>query len=89
MEALQDIEHRLKALLIEALGFEDLTPDDIDAETPLFGEDGLGLDSVDALELVMILDKHFGILIEDPEMGKEVLASIRVMAEYVLNHRKK
>ena len=89
MEALQDIELRLKTLLIEALGFEDLTPEDIDPETPLFGEDGLGLDSVDALELVMILDKHFGILIEDPEMGKQVLASVRVMAEYVLDHRKK
>ena len=89
MEALQDIEHKLKTLLIEALGFEDLTPEDIDPEAPLFGEDGLGLDSVDALELVMILDKHFGILIEDPEMGKKVLAGIRVMAEYVLEHRKK
>jgi len=89
MDSLQDIELKLKELLIEALGFEDLSPGDIDAETPLFGEDGLGLDSVDALELVMILDKHFGILIEDPEMGKEILANIRVMAEYVLKHRRK
>ncbi len=88
MDEIRKIEEELKKLMIEALGFEDLVPEDIDPEKPLFGDTGLGLDSVDALELVMIMDKHYGVLIEDPEEGKRVLSCVRTMAEFVVENRK-
>ena len=87
MDEIRKIEEELKRLMIEALGFEDLVPEDIDPEKPLFGDTGLGLDSVDALELVMIMDKHYGVLIEDPEEGKRVLSCVRTMAEFIVEKR--
>jgi acyl carrier protein len=62
---MNSLETELKALIIESLGLEDIAPDDIDADAPLFG-DGLGLDSVDALELGLALQKRYGITI-DPD----------------------
>ena len=66
---------------------EDIEPDDIDAEEPLFGE-GLGLDSIDALELIVLLEKSYGIKIEDPKDGKKIFYSIKTMAEYISEHKK-
>lgn len=72
----------LKAQLIEQLNLEEITPNDIDNDAPLFG-DGLGLDSIDALELIVLLDTHYGIKIENPEQGKEIFASVNVLAAFI------
>ncbi|MDR0694741.1 MAG: phosphopantetheine-binding protein [Prevotellaceae bacterium] len=78
---------QLKAQIIEALLLEDLTPNDIDPAAPLFVE-GLGLDSIDALELILLLEKQYGIRIEDPKERREVLQSVNAMADCILNHKK-
>lgn len=77
----------LKVEIIEALNLEDMEPDDINIDEPLFG-DGLGLDSIDALELIVLLEKNYGIKIEDPKKGKDIFASVRTMAEYITAHQK-
>jgi acyl carrier protein len=81
-------KEQLKTLIINALNLEGMTPDDIDDAAPLFGE-GLGLDSIDALELLMILDKNYGIKFTNREESKAVLKSINSMAEYIDKHGKK
>ncbi|MDP1622262.1 MAG: phosphopantetheine-binding protein [Bacteroidales bacterium] len=78
---------KLKKEVIEQLNLEETTPDDIDPDSPLFGE-GLGLDSIDALELIVLLEKNYGIKIEDPKDGKKIFFSIRSMAEYITEHQK-
>jgi len=80
-------KEQLKTLIINALNLEGMTPDDIDDAAPLFGE-GLGLDSIDALELLMILDKNYGIKFTNREESKAVLKSINSMAEYIDKHGK-
>lgn len=77
----------LKAQIIESLSLEDVTPEDIDADAPLFVE-GLGLDSIDAIELILLLEKKYGIKIENPQKRKEVLASVRTMAKLIMEHGK-
>lgn len=77
----------LKALIIRNLKLEDMTPADIDAAAPLFGG-GLGLDSIDALELVVGLEKAYGIRIPDEDVGKEAFASVNALADYVLRNKK-
>ncbi len=77
---------KLKEQIIEELSLEDLTADDIKDDEPLFGE-GLGLDSIDALSLVVVLDKEYGIQIDDPEQGKDILYSVKTIAEYIKNHK--
>jgi len=72
----------LKKMLIRTLRLEDITPDDIDDNAPLFKE-GLGLDSLDALEIVVALEKNFNITIPDEHVGKEAFASISALADYV------
>ena len=72
--------NELKTKIIEALKLVDLKPEDIDADAPLFGE-GLGLDSIDALELMLLLEKNYGIKLKNPAEGKEVFKSVRTMAE--------
>lgn len=76
----------LKQQIIEALNLQDMLPQDIEDDAPLFGE-GLGLDSIDALELLMLLDKNYGIKIEDPKMSKAIFASVNTMADYIEEHR--
>ena len=73
---------RLKKLVIEAMNFEGVTPDSIDDDAPLFGED-LGLDSVDALELVVTLEKEYGFRVESTELTREAFYSISTLATYV------
>lgn len=77
----------LKGKIIEQLNLEDVKPQDIDANAPLFGS-GLGLDSIDALELIVLLEKHYGLRIENPEAGKQIFSSIKSMAEYIQQNRK-
>lgn len=74
--------NELKTRIIEALKLADLEPEDIDTDAPLFGE-GLGLDSIDALELMLLLEKNYGIKLKNPAEGKEVFKSVRTMAEYI------
>lgn len=84
-----ELINELKEKIIEALNLEDLTPSDIDADAPLFGDEGLGLDSIDALELIVLLEKNYGIKITDPKQGKEIFKSVSVMADYIEKNRKK
>ena len=79
---------QLKEQIIEALNLEDLTPADIDADAPLFGE-GLGLDSIDVLELIVLLERNYGIKFQTHAEGKAVFQSVRVMAKYITDNRTK
>ena len=79
----EEIKYTLKKQIIEELNLEDIKPDDIKDDAPLFG-DGLGLDSIDALELVVIMENYHGIKITDESVAKQVLYSINSMAEYIL-----
>lgn len=85
MEALKT---ELKAKIIEVLNLEDISVEDINDNDPLFG-DGLGLDSIDALELIVLLDKDYGIKLTDPKDGKAIFQSIETMATYIAANRKK
>jgi len=78
----------LKEQIIEQLNLEDLTPEDIDEKDPLFG-DGLGLDSIDALELIVLLEREYGIKVENPADGKKIFYSIETMADFIEKNRKK
>ena len=73
---------RIKVLIVGALNLPDIEPGDIEDDAPLFGQ-GLGLDSVDALELVVAIEKEFGIRTESHEIGKQAFASARALAEFV------
>jgi acyl carrier protein len=84
---MDDLILKLKKEVIEQLNLEDISPDDINPDSALFGE-GLGLDSIDALELIVLLEKNYGIKIEDPKDGKKIFFSIRSMAEYITEHKK-
>ena len=79
----------LKQKVVEVLNLEELSAEEINENTPLFGVDGLGLDSIDALELIVLLDKEYGIRLSDPKQGKEIFYSIATMAEYIQKHRTK
>lgn len=78
---------KLKQEIIEVLNLEGMKPEDIPDQSPLFGE-GLGLDSIDALELIVLLEKNYGIKISDPSEGKAIFASVETMAKYITEHRK-
>ena len=78
----------LKNELIKVQNLEGVKPEDIGDDSELFG-DGLGLDSIDALELIVLLEKNYGIKLKDPAQGKEIFKSVRTMAEYVRAHRTK
>ena len=78
----------LKEKIIETLNLEDMKPADIDENAPLFG-DGLGLDSIDALELIVLMEKNYGIKLQDPNKGKDIFKSINIMAEYIEANRTK
>lgn len=85
---MEDLILKLKQEIIEVLNLEDVKPEDIENDGPLFGE-GLGLDSIDALELIVLMEKNYGIKLKDPAVGKEIFKSINVMAEYIKNNRTK
>jgi acyl carrier protein len=79
---------KLKVQIIKQLNLEDVKPEDIDPEEPLFGG-GLGLDSIDALELIVLLEKEYGIRIENPKDGQKIFFSIKSLAEFISAHQKK
>ncbi len=82
-----EIEEKLKLELIEHLNLEDLSPDEIDYDAPLFSEEGLDLDSIDALEITVLLERDYGLKIEDAEQGKEIMYSIRTIADFIRKNK--
>ena len=85
-QTIEELIQELRQELIKQLNLEDMLPESFDENTPLFGE-GLGLDSIDSLELVVLLDRNYGIKLKDPKEGRNVFYSIRTMAEYIQNNR--
>lgn len=81
-----DLENELKSLIITELKIEDKTVDDIADDEILFGE-GLGLDSLDAVELVVLLQKHYNVEIKDMEKAREAFVSVKSLADYIRSHR--
>lgn len=85
---MEELVLKLKEQIIEALKLDDLTPDEIDSQAPLFG-DGLGLDSIDALEIIVLLEKQYGIRLANAAEGKTIFTNIENIAKYVYENRKK
>lgn len=85
---MENLITELKVKIIEILNLEDVSVEDIKNDDSLFG-DGLGLDSIDALELIVLLDKEYGIKITDPKEGKTIFQSVEVMADYIQKNRTK
>tara|TARA_B110000091_G_C13734847_1_gene440647 strand:+ start:847 stop:1101 length:255 start_codon:yes stop_codon:yes gene_type:complete len=83
---MEKLKLELKEKIIKNLNLEYVSVSDIDDNDVLFG-DGLGLDSIDALELIVLLDKDYGIKITDPKEGKAIFLSIELMAQYITNHK--
>ena len=81
------LKAKLKTQIIQFLNLTDLTPADIKDDEPLFG-DGLGLDSIDSLELIVLLKKEYGINIKDPKEGRKALVDINTMADYIVTNSK-
>ena len=87
MSELEALHEELKTLIVEALVLEDVTPADIDTNAPLFAE-GLGLDSIDSLEIAMILEEQYGVTLgEDPETNVGIFESVRTLAQFVNENR--
>lgn len=84
---MEQLIEKLKRQIIEQLNLAELTPDEIDANAELFGS-GLGLDSIDALELIVLLEKEYGLKLSNPADGKQIFHSIHSMAEYILANGK-
>ncbi|MDL2262293.1 phosphopantetheine-binding protein [Bacteroidales bacterium OttesenSCG-928-I21] len=78
----------LKNEIIEVLNLEGMKPEDIDSDAPLF-VDGLSLDSIDALELIVLMEKNYGIKLANANEGRDIFKSVRVMAEYIEKNRTK
>ena len=79
---MEELIEKLKKQIITQLNLEDVNPDSISADDALFGE-GLGLDSIDALELIVLIEKEYGIKIENPNEGRKIFNTIRTLAEYI------
>ncbi|MFA5514731.1 MAG: phosphopantetheine-binding protein [Desulfuromonadales bacterium] len=80
------VKENLKKILIEGLNLEDITVDDIQDDMPLFGE-GLGLDSLDVVELIVLVQKHFGVEIKDMEEGRPALQTVNTLADFIEKRR--
>ena len=87
METTQ-LKQKLKEQIIEFLNLTSVKPEDIKDDEPLFGE-GLGLDSIDSIELIVLLNREYGIVIEDPKEGRKILVDLNTMADYIEKHRTK
>jgi acyl carrier protein len=88
METVQ-LKHQLKQQIIAFLNLTDTTPESIEDDKPLFGDGGLGLDSIDSLELIVLLNREYGIVIKDLKEGRKVLVDVNTMVEYIEKHRTK
>ncbi len=85
---MEELIEELKLEIIKTLNLEEMSPEDISPDDNIFGE-GLGLDSIDALELIVLMEKKYGIKLKDASEGKAIFQSIRTMAEYVSKNRTK
>ena len=85
---MEELIKELKEEIIKALNLEEMTPEDIDEHEALFG-DGLGLDSIDALELIVLSEKKYGIKLDNPAEGKKIFTNVVAIADYVSKNRKK
>ena len=86
--AAEELKLQLKELVIKYLNLLDTKPEDIKDDEPFFVE-GLGLDSIDAIELMVLLEREFGVKIEDPKVGRKILADVNTMADYIEKNRTK
>lgn len=85
---MSELKEKLKEQIISQLSLEDLTPSDISDDAPLFSEEGLGLDSIDALEFIVLLETNYELKISDPNQGREIFHSINSLAEYIGKNKK-
>ena len=87
MSQLEELVSELKVKIIKTLGLMDVAPEDIKDDSPLVGGD-TGIDSIDVLELVMMIEKDFGVKIDSKELGAKVFASVRALATYIFNNQR-
>lgn len=87
METAQ-LKQQLKKQIVEFLNLKSVNPDDIRDDEPLFGE-GLGLDSIDSIELIVLLSREYGITINDPKEGRKILVDVNTMVDYIEKNRTK
>lgn len=80
---MENLEATLKAQIIEQLNLEELDLQDFGNDTPLFGDDGIGLDSIDALELIVLMEKDYNLKIANPEDGSKIFKNVNTMAEFI------
>lgn len=85
---MEELELQLKVQIIEALNLEEITAEDIESDAPLFG-DGLGLDSIDVLEIILLLEREYGIKMENPKESREHFYSIQTLAKFIAENRTK
>ncbi|OGP67716.1 MAG: acyl carrier protein [Deltaproteobacteria bacterium RBG_19FT_COMBO_43_11] len=85
---MEDLVGELKVKIISTLGLMDIKPEDIKDDAPLVGGD-TGIDSIDVLELVMMIEKDYGVKIENKELGAKVFASIRILATHIFENQRK
>ena len=83
-----ELKEQVKAQIIEFLNLKTVKPSDIKDDEPLFGE-GLGLDSIDSIELIVLLSREYGIEIKDPKEGRKILVDVNTMVDYIEKHRTK
>ena len=81
-QTVEELIPQLQALIVKQLNLEDTAPESLDPDMPLFGE-GLGLDSIDAIELIVLMDRNYGIKMGDPKEARKVFQSVRTMAQYI------
>jgi len=86
---MEQLINDLKRQIKEALNLEELSLEDFDENAPLFGEEGIGLDSIDVLEIIVLLEKQYGIRVANSKEGKAIFQNVRSIAEYVQANRKK
>jgi len=84
-----ELKQQLKKQVITFLNLTSMEPDDIKDDEPLFGDNGLGLDSIDSLELIVLLNREYGITIKDPKEGRKILVDINTMVAYIEKNRTK
>jgi acyl carrier protein len=84
---METIIEKLKVQIVEQLNLTDVDPASISADAPLFGDEGMGLDSIDALELVVLIDKHYGIKVDNPESVKAAFHSLNTLATYIVENK--
>ncbi len=85
---MENLIENVKQQIIEALNLDEIKPEEIDENAPLFGADGLGLDSIDALELIVMLEKDYGIKLTDPKEAKSIFLNVKTIAEFIRQNGK-